>query len=124
MRENLCYLEIEFFHKSSSVIIYFFLITIYAFRKIIEMIMCNALLYDELNRRKFHFNDSSDFVDYLKELNAMNRWFRKRKALWNQRENPLFAETLTVGSVGFAFNLLKMEEILNVDKLVEQINQT
>lgn len=88
------------------------------------MIMCNALLYDELNRRKFHFNDSSDFVDYLKELNAMNRWFRKRKALWNQRENPLFAETLTVGSVGFAFNLLKMEEILNVDKLVEQINQT
>lgn len=77
--------------------------------------MCQDLSHFELNRRKFNFNDTSDFVDYLKELNAMNSWFRRRKASWNQREKPNFAETLTAGGIGFTFNLLKREEILHAD---------
>lgn len=66
------------------------------------------------------FNKSSDVVNYLKMLNTESKWFQERKAVWNQRDDPPFADVLTVASIGFSFNMLDMEEILNVDKLVRK----
>lgn len=88
------------------------------FRSIVELIVCNELQYDELTKRKFIFNHSSEFVDYLKKENGKNKWFQKRKGLWNQRDDPPFVDVLTVGSIGYAFNLLSLDEIFNADKLV------
>lgn len=63
----------------------------------------------------FEYEKNSDFVDYVNNMTKRREWFANRRALWNRKHEPPVAETLTRGGIGFSFNMLNMEEILNVD---------
>jgi hypothetical protein len=64
----------------------------------------------------FEYDNNSDFVEHLRSINDQRIWFNGSKSVWNDVENPNFAETLTRHGIGFTFNIVEDSKLLRLNK--------
>jgi Amiloride-sensitive sodium channel len=65
----------------------------------------------------FNYTSNRAFFDYLKANRTQHRvWFEKRRISWNGIENASFAETFTRYGLGFSFNLMQANDLLDFDR--------
>lgn len=62
---------------------------------------------------KFNFSNPSEFVDYLRNLTMQRLWFNDSYSIFKGKSHPAFAETLTRLGIGFSFNMMKAEDLMD-----------
>lgn len=62
--------------------------------------------------------DIMNFVDVLETIKKLSRveWFRNQSATWNEKFQPQFAEIWTTRGIGFVFNSIDGEDLLNYEE--------
>jgi hypothetical protein len=66
-----------------------------------------------MGREKFIFNSNSDVADFLRNLTMQRLRFADSESFWNGKFKPQFAETLTRVGLGFSFNMIDADDLLN-----------
>lgn len=63
-------------------------------------------------------NDSSEFMEHMRNMREPKSWFNERKAILSNFYNPSFSEIITKRGLGFTFNMIDAEDLLtnNVSK--------
>lgn len=73
-----------------------------------------------MNRQYKFYNYEHTIVPTIHKY-AQSKWFKNQTAEWNSHYSPKFAEMLTTRGYGFTFNILKAEDLLNVDQLIDEL---
>jgi hypothetical protein len=87
-------------------------------RTAVNHIICFNYARLGLEKGKFYYKDSSDFVKYLRNNESRDQriWFSRREASFNDRRDPEFVETIVRHGIGFTFNMVDADQWLNFDK--------
>jgi hypothetical protein len=87
-------------------------------QSIVEQFVCyEEPRYYLTDESPFSFESNREFVEFLKTNQIGNRlWFETRHVYWNRRSTAPFAETLTRFGLGFSFNLIQADELLDFDR--------
>lgn len=78
--------------------------------------MCHDHYAEIFQRNSFEYNQTSDFVDYLREREQQKLWFEISTGNWNGDEKVEFAPTLTRNGVSYSFNLAEESEVIYTNK--------
>jgi len=70
-----------------------------------------VVMNDDKFELNFKYSSNKEFVQHLWNKTVEREWFNELNALWNGR----FAEILTRRGIGFTFNLLPADELLNLN---------
>jgi acid-sensing ion channel, other len=91
----------------------------YVVRVNVHHIVCYETPEASLEMNSFEYHHNSDFVKYLKSIESQRTWFSWHHAQWNSEEIPAetFAETFTEHGIGFTFNLMEDNNLLNFTRL-------
>lgn len=72
----------------------------------------------------FNFTSNTEVVEFLRNMTEQRNWFDERQASWNTILDPPFAETITARGIGFTFNIIDSEDLLNLSVLSEDLVYT
>jgi hypothetical protein len=85
---------------------------------VVEHLICHEKLQLFLiGEVPFNFTSNRAVFEYLKANQTEHKpWFEKRLINWNSRSNAPFAETLTRYGLGFSFNLIQANDLLDFER--------
>lgn len=82
--------------------------------------MHHSICYDDdpfsLGDMSFNFSKKSEFVEFLRNMTEQRSWFDESRATWNSWSEPQFIETILNQGLGFTFNMIDLEDLLNFSK--------
>jgi acid-sensing ion channel, other len=82
----------------------------------VQHIVCFDEGFYLLDYNSFTYSESSDFVEYLRSIQTQRIWFNQSEGLWNSVERLNIAETLTRNGIGFSFNMMESDDLLNFNE--------